>query len=176
MKVQVSEVFKHDFIELKGPYSKQPEISEHINVLPVLSMHLSLCCRRGKVIQQKEKVQPMAEGILENLILFVSLQSSCDVLSYLTKQSWSITVFPTFPGYDHSKCSILYTLKLWKTSPILVYKILYCNSLRDRRGQNRFLSNWIPKIKINIKNTQCTAPLHPKQALKNPVSTIFILV
>lgn len=58
MKVQVREVFKHDFIELKGPYSKQLEISEHINVLPVVSMHLSLRCRREKSYSRKKKYNP----------------------------------------------------------------------------------------------------------------------
>lgn len=100
-------------------------------------------------------------------------QSSCDVLSYLTKQSWSITGLLTFPPHDNSKCSVHNNkLKLWKTSPVLVYKILYSKSLRGRRGLIKFLSNWTPKIKINIKNTDCTAPPHTKRGLKSSFHNI----
>lgn len=96
-------------------------------------------------------------------------QSSCDVLSYLTKQSWSITGFLTFPGYDHWKhTGNNSNLKLWKTSPVLVYKILYSNSLRGRRELIKFLSNWTPKI--NTKDTHCTSP--PKEGLKNSFHNI----
>lgn len=118
---------------------------------------------------QEEKVQLTPEAVLENLILFVPLpQRLCDVLSYVTKQSWSITGFLTFPGYDHSKCSAHDSkLKLWKTPPVSVYKIQYANSLRGRRGIIKFLSDWTPKIRTNIKNIHCTAPPHPKRGLKN---------
>lgn len=93
------------------------------------------------------------------------------MLSYLTKQSWSITGFLTFPGYDHSKCSGNNSkLKLWKTSPVLVYKILYSNSLTGRRALIKLLSNWTPKI--NIKDTHCTALPHPKRGLKNSFHNI----
>lgn len=125
-------------------------------------------------MQQDDKVQLTAEAVLENSILFVPLpQSLCDVLSYLTKQSWSITAFLTFPVYDNSKCSAHNSkLKLWKTFPVLVYKVLYSKSLRGRRGLIKFLSNWTPKIKINIIDTHCTAPPHPKRGLKNSFHNI----
>lgn len=54
MKVQVSEVFKHDFTELKVPYSKQPEIEEHISVLPVfLCIYLCAVGEKSHTAERK---------------------------------------------------------------------------------------------------------------------------
>lgn len=127
---------------------------------------INLCVVGARSNVAGRKLQLTVEAVLENLILFVPLpQSLCDVLSCLTKQSWSITTFLTFPVYDNSVLSS----QQKKTSPVLVYKILYSKSLRGRKGLIKFLSNWTP----NIKNTHCTPPPHPKMGLKNSFHNIY---
>lgn len=96
------------------------------------------------------------------LILFVFLpQNSWDVLAELLNQTyhWGHYGSPS----DHSTQVITQNAQI---SSLLVYKILYCNSLWKRRGLMKCLSNLISKLKTNIKNSHCSAPLYPRRGLK----------